>query len=231
MSHAIKEKEQWKLLRATLNNEYGHNDVWTKAFNLFKTRLERKYFNPIQSLIDNGTLEGEGFTIVTVQCALIESVASFRTGEIYKHGTKEFAFHYNESKKMFVKFLTSEPVFSFYFYKDDNDPRKTFERFDAGKFYNDVRCGLMHEARTKEPWFINATQNHDPADKVFLKRKGERIQIYRSILHVLIKETYSKYYDDLRQSTAEGRTLRRFFARKLDHLYDIGRNPAYEWWV
>jgi hypothetical protein len=36
--------------------------------------------NTIEKIIKRGTLQGEGFSIVTIQCALIESLAAFRLG-------------------------------------------------------------------------------------------------------------------------------------------------------
>ena len=86
MDKELKEIEAWNALRPLLNNSYNYkeNANWAEAIKLFQTRLNRKFFKPIQSIIDKRLLEGEGFTIVTVQCAIIESLASFRTGQIFQ---------------------------------------------------------------------------------------------------------------------------------------------------
>lgn len=88
MDKELEEIANWKRLRPLLNNTYDFNvnrENWTKAIKLFQTRLDRKFFKPIKSIIDKKILEGAGFTIVTVQCAIIESLASFRTGQIFSH--------------------------------------------------------------------------------------------------------------------------------------------------
>ena len=107
MEKELQEIEIWNRLRPKLNNSYEYNDDWKEAIELFKNRLNRKFFKPLKSLIVGGKLEGEGFTIVTVQCALIEALASFRTGQIYTPSIKKTSpkYEYNKSKQMFVDFL------------------------------------------------------------------------------------------------------------------------------
>ena len=52
---------------------------WAKAFHEFLfQRLESRYLKPIRLLQDNGTWEGEGFSIVSIQCALLEFLAACR---------------------------------------------------------------------------------------------------------------------------------------------------------
>lgn len=175
MEKQIKEIEQWKKIRVDLNTNYEHSENWDKAVNLFDKRLKQKYFEPISSLISTSKLQGEGFPIVTIQCALIETFAAFKEGVIYNHNKPEIggiAYEYRDSSDLFVRFLTSEAIFEGLFYViDKNKHRQNNVPFSATQFYTQVRCGLMHETRTKGKWVINATKNDNPKDKVFIKRR------------------------------------------------------------
>lgn len=234
MEKELQEIEIWNKLRLKLNNSYEYNDDWKEAIELFETRLDRKFFKPLKSLITKGKLEGEGFTIVTVQCALIEALASFRTGQIYNYSIKKTSpkYEYNTSKQMFVDFLHSSTIFKNNFYQVDNSGNiVTDVPFSATNFYENVRCGLMHEARTKGSWKINATKKDPEHEKVFIETDGSKTKLFRTILHYRLKDCLTEYSNDLAQQDTNGAVLRRYFARKLDHLFDIPADPTnYEWW-
>lgn len=231
----IEERKQWDKLRIQLNSNYTYSSEWNEAIKLFKKRLDRKFFTPVQTIITHQKLEGEGFAIVTVQCALIESLASFRTGEIHIVRRKATSpnYLYDGSKKMFVDFLNSAEIFKDNFWEVDKNGRHIDNSpFNAEDFYTKVRCGLMHEARTKGEWNINATKSDIKTNKIFLEKSGTKIKIYRTILHYRLKEYVKSYLKDLQEDNNKGEELRRYFARKLDHLYDKTPDPnLYEWWI
>lgn len=91
----------------------------------------------------------------------------------------------------------------------------------------------MHEARTKNDWYINATAKElaGPLQRIFIIRSGHKNKVYRTTLHYLLKVHLDNYSADLRKADAEGARLRRFLARKMDHIYDIPPDPAgFDWW-
>lgn len=230
MDIEINEIEEWKNLRTKLKQDYSYDDNWKQAIELFDTRIKRKFFNPVQTIIDKQTLEGEGFTIVTVHCSLIEMLSAFSKGEIYNHKKNATSpkFEYNESKKMFTSFLKTANIFKDIFWKED----KSTPPFDADDFYTSVRCGLMHEARTKNNWFINATPKtiKVKTETNFLQHKGDRKVIYRTILHHRLLGYLTDYQNKLRQNDKDGKKLRKYFARKLDHLFEIPLDKKFDWW-
>jgi len=232
MDIEFEEISSWKTIREKVKDNYKFNPDWEEAIKLFKNRLDRKFFNPIEELIKQKKQEGEGFTIVTTQCALIESLASFKTGQIFNHKKNKSSpkYEYNESKKMFVDFLNENSIFenNFWTLKDGNLEKDT--PFSADKFYSDVRCGLMHEARTKNEWFINTTKKSIKTEKIFLEKEGDKVKILRSILHYRLKAAVDSYCSELADNNEDGEKLRRFFGRKLDHLFDIDRDKNYDWW-
>jgi hypothetical protein len=195
----------------------------------------RKFFDPIQLIINNRKLKGEGFTIMTVQCALIEMFAAFRAGKIYNHKKKGLPrYEYKDSPKEFKKFLRSASIFKDNFWELNSKGKVSIDKpFKSGDFYKDVRCGLMHEARTKENWHINLAPRKISAksEKKFIVEENGKIKIYRTVLHYRLLDYLEEYVIDLRKDTEESETLRKCFARKLDHLFDIDADNAnFDWW-
>lgn len=137
--------ENWYALRNQL--EIGNPDGWQKAFaEFFEARLYLRYLSPIKVLQDSGTFQGEGFSIVAIQCSLIEFLESTEQGTNYRYvrrGEKLDAYEYSSSRDVFISFLTKRVPFS-----------ETFNEASAQEFYIGVRCGLLHEARTKNGWRI-----------------------------------------------------------------------------
>src|SRR5690554_3867198 len=74
--------KQWKELEQTLNNR---EDVcWEYAFRFFEERIETRYLEPIEAILNIGNNKGEGFAVVNLQCSLIETIESFINGWVYK---------------------------------------------------------------------------------------------------------------------------------------------------
>lgn len=122
----------------------GDGEVWAEAFdNFFLGRLRSRYLKPIAMLRDKGEWEGEGFTIVSIQCALIEFLAATRAGKNFRHKNPQPPYEYNRSGELFRDFLCQTAPFS-----------TLFSRAETDDFYSNVRCALLHEARTKNGWII-----------------------------------------------------------------------------
>jgi hypothetical protein len=119
----------------------------------FMPRLELRYLRPIKILRDNDTSQGEGFSIMAILCSLIEFLESTCQGKIYKYAANLKELNENEysgSKKMFTDFLVNREPFS-----------KIFDVELANEFYSSIRCGLLHEASTKNGWRIWAESSSE----------------------------------------------------------------------
>ena len=234
MDHEITENSTWRSLRMYLREKntpiYELDDVWYEAFELFQKRLDNKFFNPIAKIIREKQLKGEGFAIVTVQCALIESLASFKEGKIFVYPKPRTPAHYEywESGKMFIKFLHDEEIFKDNFWCMEKGLKVKDKPFSATEFYKNIRCGLMHEARTKSDWTINATKKKVKTETVFLENRKSKKAVLRSVLHYRLKEYVKQYVLEL--SNPQNVDLRKNFARKLDNLYDLPRDNGFDWW-
>jgi len=231
MDIELEEIKEWQKLRILLSNNYEINDNWISAINLFKERIDRKYFTPIEYLIKEEVNQGEGFTILTTQCAIIESLASFRKGKIFNHrkDSQSPSYEYSKSARKFVDFLHTDDVFKNNFWILENNRKKKNKPFNANEFYADVRCGLLHEARTKGNWFITTNSNNSETETLFLENKNEIIKIFRSTLHYRLKKSVDKYCEDLKVVNSNGNKLRRLFGRKLDHLFGE-KDITFDWW-
>jgi hypothetical protein len=124
--------------------------AWKSAHDdYFYRRIELRYLNPINVLQGNDSFQGEGFSIAAIQCSLIEFLESTFQGKNYRYlGRKSPPLgphEYSGSRDMFTAFLVTRYPFS-----------AVFTPNIAQDFYESVRCGLLHEARTKNGWRIHA---------------------------------------------------------------------------
>ncbi|PQZ52126.1 hypothetical protein CQ052_03890 [Ochrobactrum sp. MYb15] len=171
-------------------------DLWAETFDAFLLgRLKSRYLTPIGMIRDNGTWEGEGFTIASIQCALIEFLAATRAGKNYRHKNPQGPYEYNVSRDLFVDFLFRTEPFD-----------KLFSKIDAENFYSNVRCALLHEARTKAGWIIWSSG----AVAVDCKKKI----VYRDSFQTLIEQ----YIDDYGRALATSIPLQEAFLRKFHDL-------------
>jgi hypothetical protein len=195
-----KTSKDWHAARARLIN--GTEAEWRVAVEeFFIQRLELRYLNPIRILQQNGSFSGEGFSIVAIQCSLVEFLESTYQGKNYRRlrkGDRLGPHEYSVSGEMFVAFLRGRQPFS-----------PIFNEVTATDFYEGVRCGLLHEARTKNGWKIWATHSQpdliaDTAAKI-LYRDGFQLGLL----------SYIEQYRNLVPSNPE---LRSAFIRKFDSL-------------
>jgi len=196
-----KTTEDWKIIRQQLIDSGANAGLWSMVVNeYYQKRLDDRYLKPIKTLQLYGKLQGEGFSIVTIQCSLIEFLESTIQGKNYRYvrkGETLGTYEYSSSQKVFVDFLTSRFPFS-----------NEFKPDLATDFYINVRCGLLHEARTKNGWRIKAkcptTIIVNPNDKI----------VFRDNFQAALIEFIETYKPDLL-----GRPdYKEAFIRKFDSL-------------
>ncbi len=90
----------------------------------------------------------------------------------------------------------------------------------------------MHEARTKNNWHISTTQKKVRTENLFIELDGDKKKVLRTVLFYRIKEYTKNYCQELKGDTKDSNKLRRLFARKTDHLFEIeeSEKSGYEWW-
>jgi hypothetical protein len=214
--------EEWQELRKKLTDTKDVDEYWEKAIEFFNYRLHNRYLNPLDSMITNGNSEGEGFSIVTVQCALIEFYAAFRQGMIFKSKNKHNKNNYDTniyyflSGEFFQKFIVTHPSFDKYF--------GTGKTFDDEDFYKNVRCGLAHSCCTRNNWVIRESFKNEA---FFIDVDGKKV-VNRGQLQIELEAYHETYLTDLRKPNNQ--ELRKFLGRKLDHLCELDADGKY-WWT
>ena len=188
---------------ALLNDLRVNKDRWQEAFeDYFSARLRAYYLDPIELLRSKGPLQGEGFSIVTIQCSLIEFLESTWQGKNFVNGRVDNPneeYSRTEAKQIFLDFLQTRPPFKEIFASAG----------DAPEFYANVRCGLFHEARTRGGWKIIAKSENSECISI----KGKTV--YRDDLQDAIQKCIDNYRDDLLANAA---TKKRFI-QKFDRFF------------
>ena len=195
-----KTTDDWKKFRECLAASTDIN-LWEEAYrDFFIARLEKRYFNPIKLLAENSTYQGEGFSIVTIYCSLIEFLETTIQGLTYKYlrkGEKLAEFEYSSSKSIFIDFLSKRVPFN-----------KNFDPDSAEEFYKSIRCGLLHEAQTKNGWVIHACS---PDDRII---DDKNKVLFRNNL----KDAFDEFLDVYKKDLLEKNDLKAAFIRKFDSL-------------
>jgi hypothetical protein len=200
---------KWEIDRIQLINDIHKNansrSLWEKAYNIFYQRIESRFISPIKWILQKRENRGEGFSIVALQCILIEFLESFYQGLVYTTSENPKPFEYNKSKKLFRDFLLSHEPFSRY-----------FDRPLADGFYDNIRCGLLHEAKTKENSLIKTSQNERI---IGIMDDNRNLIVYRDQFYNGIIEYLSAYKHEL----MDNHNLKINFIRKFDDIADIKR--------
>ncbi len=181
--------------------EKGGEELWKKAFReYFQERLNLRYLHPVKVLQENGTFTGEGFSIMAILCTLIEFLESTVQGLKYKYSRSKNDlgdYEYSNSQDIFVNFLCKRTPFN-----------KDFSEDSAREFYSSIRCGLLHEAQTKNGWKIWAKS---PSGCVV---DAKAKVVYRDDFEKAVQEFIADYAARL----GNDKELQAAFVRKFDSL-------------
>ena len=214
----------WLDLRMEILTKPSDQSLWKSAYEMFYERISRRFLGPMEKILAGDNREGEVFAVCVIQCILIEFLEAFYLGKVYslpktpeevenrvkRHGISEVELEnlcqpneYKSSASLFESFLTTHKPFKQFF--DD----KT-----AGEFYKTVRCGLLHEAATKDKSKIRGD-----SDKGIAKDTDDGLIVYRSALSKGIQEYLESYKAELMASDE----LKKGFLRKMDDVCQIRR--------
>jgi hypothetical protein len=168
---------------------------------------------------------GEGFAAVALQCILVEFLEAFYQGKIYSPPSgkdierrarilgldkAQLKYHlqpneYRSSSKLFKSFLKNREPFKDFHVTSDL----------ADGFYSNIRCGLLHEAATKEDSIIKNRKEDFP----FEKRNRRNLILYRTNFQKHLKSYIANYRNQL----LESEELKKALIRKMDDLCQIRR--------
>ena len=174
----------WNELSKNLNCE--NDDNWGLAFYFFEERIKTRYINPIKSILAIDDNLGEGFAVVNLQCSLIETIESFING--WKFSINPYGWYkINGDKDQLIK--KNQNIFESFFEK--RKPLKDYEQKINGElFYQDVRCGLLHETQTKNNWKIRC----DTAESGLAYQEIDNGNIVEKIIY---RENFQRYLEGI----------------------------------
>ena len=179
----------WKELRNNLPiDENPNNKNWHKAFKIFTLRVKSRFLNPIDAILKLYPRKGkgEGFSVVALQCILIEFFEAFYEGKIYYPKLDKNALE-RKSKKLDItveeleKFVqpngysSSASLFKNFL---NREPFNGIKRKIRDEFFGNFRCGLLHEASTKDSAIIRTKKK--VGDNTLMEPEEGNIILYRT---------------------------------------------------
>jgi hypothetical protein len=167
---------------------------WTTAVAILEGRIHERFIAPIDYLIaaEDSKPANErrfGFTVLAVDCLLIETLGAFIDGLEDTEG---------RSGPTFSKFLTTRPHFSSDFTEDL-----------ARQFFKEFRCGILHQAEIggeSRVWSVGP----------LIRLESGRIVVNRNELHERLKAEFQGYLAELRDP--KNAKLRENFRKKMDSI-------------
>lgn len=172
--------------------------IWDQAINIFVDRIENRFVIIIQDLLgkvrtDYGVID-YSFSVMALNCLLIETLRQFKLGEDATVGNNE---------KAFVGFFKSSRFFN-----------ECISNKNAKLFYNHIRCGILHQAQTKYNSQLAINQ------EVMIERLEDDSQCIRvdveHFTNALIQD-YEEYLRNIRNIDYSP-VLRQNFISKMNYI-------------
>ena len=163
--------------------------LWEKALNILRDRIEGIYLNQIEILSEN--VRSNGFTIMALNCLLIEALLQFRNGEDKTSG---------KNCRKYTSFLRKEFPDVFHI------------KSLADRFYYGIRCGILHSAQTYGKTRLSEGNNF------IVKLEDDVLAVSVARFSECIREYFNRYINDL--SDRSKVSLRGNFIKKMTFICD-----------
>lgn len=163
---------------------------WREGIRIFADRIEGRFLKVV-AMIE--CYEHAGFAVMALDCLLVETLQQFREGKEETPRAK--------SKEYFVGFLTDKAFGSF------------FTREMAERFYDQIRCGILHQAETKENSKLRIGVDTPLVEPT---SDGRGLIINRKLFHHRLVCVFEEYLASLGDSSQV--ELRENFRKKMDHI-------------
>lgn len=173
---------------------------WSKAADVLRDRLDGRFLGFASSCL---RARHSGFVVLAIDCLLVETIQQFKDGVTNGNRRSE------EMVKRFLEGSRFQPDF-------DADARKAF--------YQDIRCGLLHQAEAKRMWLIRRSQ---PA-LLHTVPEGQGYIVDVERFHAALKGSLDDYLNLLSKPTES--LLRSHLWKKMDQICNVrtARGALYE---
>jgi hypothetical protein len=173
---------------------------WSRAADIIRDRLDGRFLRFASTCLKG---KHSGFVVLAIDCLLAETIQQFRDGVTNGH---------RRSKEMVKRFLEGAR-----FQPDFDDAARE-------AFYQDIRCGLLHQAEAKRMWLIRRKQ---PAllQKV-AARQGYIVDVER--FHAGLQGSLDDYLGLISELASS--SLRSNLWKKIDQICSVrmARGALYE---
>lgn len=166
---------------------------WDMAIKILRDRFEGRYLKPLKVLTnhkDKSIRTNVGFIVMSIDCLLIETLNQFYLGltqteeEYFRNNTDP---NYRYNWQAFRDFFKHSKNFSAF--KGDDDLCK--------EFFNQIRCGLLHQAESKINSLINL-KGEELVKKIDENDVKKGIIVNRGIFHEYVRKDFEQYFEDLK---------------------------------
>lgn len=171
---------------------------WKLATNIFKDRLHGRFLKPVEHISQDYEIwEFSGFTILAIDCLIIETLNQFYNGIDETVG---------EHRKAFWDFFKNSKHF-----------RTNFSRKKAYIFYSHFRCGILHQAQTKYHSVVRIDEDRMIAP-VNPQCIAEGLIVDRELFHEALKREIEDYIQKLLSGDEVHNKLRENFVKKMNFI-------------
>lgn len=176
------------------------NNDWKRMLEIFQDRMEGRFLKPIR-LIANDCVIGEfsGFSILALDCLIIETLNQFYSGLDETEGLHKMAF--------------------WKFFRNSDSFKGHFSRKKAFTFYSHYRCGILHQAQTKKKSVVRIDQS--TMIQSVENDISEGLIVDRALFHEALEQEISSYMEKLRRGGNENSELRANFIKKMNIICGI----------
>ena len=163
--------------------------AWDRAIEIFRNRLCGRYIDPMNELI-HADINKNGFAAMAICCLLLDTLMQFREG--YAQTPR------GQCMRDYSKFLNDQ-------FDSITDIKM------AGRFYTDIRCGILHAAQTQNGSCLTFDTNYT----IKTREDGALMVDIRRLCNEMYRY-FDRYCNELKNNNKID--LRRKFIQKMDSI-------------
>lgn len=165
--------------------------AWKIACAMVNDRLDGRFLRYASNCLRS---PNSGFVVLAIDSLLLETIQQFREGITDGRG---------QSKRLVRDFLRG------------NRFQPEFDEAARLAYYEDIRCGLLHQAEARRMWLVRRDQN----SLLTPLPNGDGYIIDVRIFHHRVKMSLDDYLHDI--LTYANADLRQNLWRKMDHICNV----------
>ena len=175
-----------------------NSNDWTLSTNIFYDRIESRYLKPVRYIASDKEIgEFSGFSILAIDCLIIETLNQFYKGSDETEGAHWKAF--------------------WYVFKNSPHFKPSFSGKKAKTFYEHFRCGILHQAQTKASSLVRINRPK-MVEEVNPKEISDGLIVDREKFHEALENEIDDYKQKLISGAPEHKKLRDNFIKKMNFI-------------